>query len=316
MGFIEAYEEWKIYASRRHKKQCLDTLTQNFNKHVLPYFIEKDIQDLTIQDVIFWQNSIIDMNYSNNYNKNLYCCFNSFLDYCVLNSYINSNYLKIVGSFKKKFEHKEYNIYNYFEFKKFRKGLNNIVYRYFFDFLFFYGTRSGEAMALKFSDLSNKRLYVGSSMRRRGKREIDSPKTSNSERILYLKPIMRFKLFILKCYYIKIYGDSGYDYFIFGGKTPLSPTSIKRHKHNACINRNMREITTHEFRHSFATRMIKLHVPVYKVSRMLGHSSIAITMDIYVHNKKREININSINSSNTLTQNFNKALQSIITHFV
>ena len=62
--------------------------------------------------------------------------------------------------------------------------------------------------------------------------------------------------------------------------------------------------------------MINLHVPVHKVSRMLGHSSIAITIDIYVHDKKREININSINSSKTLKQNFNKVLQSIITRFV
>lgn len=316
MSFEEAYKNYLIYASRRHKKQCFETLKQNFDKHVLPYFIGKNVQDLTIQDVIFWQDSIIDLNYSNNYNKNLYCSFNSFLDFCVLNSYIVVNYLKIVGSFKKKFEHKEYNVYNYFEFKSFRKGVNNIIYRYFFDFLFFYGARSGEAMALKFSNLNDKKLYVGSSMQRRGKREIDSPKTINSERVLYLKPIMRFKIFILRCYYIKKYGDSVYDYFIFGGKKPLSPTSIKRHKHNACISRNIKEITTHEFRHSFATRMINLRVPVHKVSRMLGHSSIAITIDIYVHDKKRGININSINSSKTLKQNFNRVLQSIITRFV
>ena len=316
MSFEEAYKKYLIYASKRHKKQSFETLTQNFNKHVLPYFIEKNVQDLTIQDVIFWQDSIIDMNYSNNYNKNLYCSFNSFLDFCVLNSYINVNYLKIVGSFKKKFEHKEYNIYNYFEFKSFRKGLKNIIYRYFFDFLFFYGARSGEAMALRFSNLNENILYIGSSMQRRGKREIDSPKTVNSERILYLKPIMRFKFFILKCYYIKKYSNSVYDYFIFGGMKPLSPTSIKRYKHKACVIRNIKEITTHEFRHSFATRMINLHMPVYKVSKMLGHSSIAITMDIYVHNKKREINFDFINFSKTLKQNFNKVLQFIITRFV
>ena len=79
------------------------------------------------------------------------------------------------------------------------------------------------------------------------------------------------------------------DYFIFGGISPLSPTSIKRHKHNACVSSNVREIKTHEFRHSYATRKIKCKVPVEKVSKLLGHSSISITLDIYVHNEKKKV---------------------------
>ncbi len=125
-------------------------------------------------------------------------------------------------------------------------------------------------------------------MQRRGKREIDTGKTKNSYRTLKLSLIMLFKIFILKCYYIKKYGDSDYDYFVFGGKTPLSPTSIRRHKTNACLNRNIFEIKTHEFRHSYATRKIKMHVPIETVFKNLGHSSIAITLDIYVHNEKKE----------------------------
>jgi integrase len=91
------------------------------------------------------------------------------------------------------------------------------------------------------------------------------------------------------------------------GKTPLSPTSIRRYKTNACVNRNIFEIKTHEFRHSDATRKIKMHVPINKVSKNLGHSSIVITLDIYVHNEKKE--------KQMLFSNV-KFLQSIITHYV
>lgn len=314
MLFEEAYEEWKIYAAKRHKKQCFENYIQNFNKHVLPFFKGRDLQNLTIQDIISWQNSIIDLNFSNNYNKNLYICFNSFLDYCVLNSYIDSNYLRLVGSFQRKFEFKTYDTYTYFEYHNFRKGLKNMLYRYFYDFLFFYGTRSGEAMALRFSDLNGNKLHIGSSISRRGKREIDVPKTANSNRYLYLSNMMLLKIFILKCYYIKIYGDSVFDYFIFGGRKPLSPTTIKRQKHNACVNRNIREIKVHEFRHSYATRMLKKGVPIEKISKSLGHSSISITLDIYVHNERRESHHSLL--SETYIQNLNKILQSIITHFV
>ena len=317
MSFEQAYEEWKIYATRRHKKQCFETLNQNFNKHVLPYFKDTDILKLTIKDVINWQNNITDLNYSNNYNKNLFSCFKSFLDYCVLNEYISINYLDVIGSFKKKYEPKTHDIYNYFEYMSFRKGLTDLVYKYFFDILFFYGLRSGEAMALRFSDLHGRQLHVGATMHRRGKREIDNPKTPKSNRTILLNFTMLFKLFVLKCVYMKKYG-SDLDFFIFGGKTPLSPTTIKRHKHKACINRGIREITTHEFRHSCATRLIKKGMPMDKVSKLLGHSSIAITMDIYVHNEKRDwlSLLSKLDFFQTLNQNFKKILTSIITHFV
>lgn len=318
MLFEDAYEDFKIYASKRHKKQCFDTINQNFKKHVLPYFCGSRVQDLTIRDVISWQDNIIGFNFSNSYNKNLYCAFNSFLKFCVLNEYIVFNYLKDIGAFKKKFEIHEYNIYSYFDFRKFRKGLDNLIYCYFFDILFFYGLRSGEAMALKFKDIKGNKLCICSSIQRRGKRAIDTPKTANSVRDLKLSLLMRFKLLILKCYYLKKYGYDSLDYFVFGGLKPLSPTSIKRYKHKACINSNIREIKVHEFRHSCATRMIKKGIPVEKVSKFLGHSSISITLDYYVHHeKKKDYSFFSrLDFFHTINQNCKKIISSIITHFV
>ena len=318
MTFLDVYDDFKMYARSRHKKQYFDTLTQNFNLYVLPYFSNKDLNDLSVNDIVFWQNSILDYNFSNNYNKNLYCAFNSFLSYCVLNSYVSTNYLSLVGSFKKKFEPKEYNTYSYFEYKSFRKGIKNIIYKYFFDFLFFYGARSGEAMALKFSDLNNNVIHIGSSIQRGGKRLIDSPKTVKSNRYVKINFIMTFKLFVLRCYYTKIYGVWYDDYFIFGGKKPLSPTSIRRYKHDACVNRGVKEITVHEFRHSCATRLFLKGYNVYYISKLLGHSSISVTLDIYTHAEKKKVKTFSpqLDFFNTLTQNFKKILQFIITRIV
>lgn len=318
MNFEEVYNEFIIYASKRHKKQGFDTLTQAFKNHVLPYFYGQNLTDLTVKDILEWQNNILKLNYKNNYNRNIYCSFNSFLNYCVLNSYIETNYLMLVGSFRKKVEYKEYNLYNYFEFKKFRKGLDHIVYKYLFDFFFFYGPRSSEALALKFSNLKGRYVFAGNSIQRGKGRKIEPPKTDKSNRYIKLGIFMFLKLFILKCYYSKKYGDEVYDYFIFGGKTPLAPTTVKRHKHKACIKQNIKEIKIHEFRHSCATRLVRLGVPMEKVSRLLGHSSISITMDIYVHNEKKrnDFHIPQFDFFNMLTQTFKKILQSIITLFV
>ena len=309
MSFEQAYEEFKIYAKSRHKKQYFDTITQNFKLYVLPYFLNKNLEDLSVKDIVSWQDFILKHNFSNNYNKNLYCAFNSFLKYCVLNCYVSTNYLSLVGSFKKKIECKEHCTYSYIEYKLFRKGIKNIVYKFFFDFLFFYGARSGEAMALKFSDLNNSFVHLGTSIQRGGKRLLDSPKTIKSNRYIKINFIMKFRIFILRCYYIKIYGVFSNDYFIFGGQKPLSPTSIKRYKHAACVNRGLKEITIHEFRHSCATRIF---------IKLLGHSSISITLDIYTHVEKKKVKtfFPQLDFFNTITQNFKKILQYIITRIV
>lgn len=317
MDFEQAFEEFKIYASKRHKKQCFETISSNIRIHVLPYFKGKTVDSITIQDIISWQDNILDKNYKNNTNKNIYCAFNSFLRYCVLNSYITTNLLSVVGCFKKKIEVKEYRVYNLIQYLRFRSGIHHIIYRFFFDLMFFYGPRSGEVMAVKFSDLKGKYLHIGKSIQRRGERLLDTPKTANSDRYLCLGIIMRIELLILKCYYCKYFGDS-FDYFIFGGLKPLSPTSINRYKRRACDETGIFEITTHEFRHSYATRMIKKGVSIDKVSKSLGHSSVSITLDVYVHNEKRELHSLSskIDFLETISNNLKKIIQSIITHFI
>lgn len=318
MRFEDAYEEFKIYATKLHKKQYLDTLTQNFNKYVLSYFKNTLLNDLNFNLINNWYDYILKFNFSNNYNKNIYCCFNSFLNYCLLNSYIDKNYLSMLGCFKKKYEHHEYNTYTIFEFKKFRKNVDDIVYRYFYDLLYFTGLRSGEAMALKFSDLKGNYLSINKSIERRGKRNIDLPKTKNSIRNIKISYLLVFKIFVLKCIYLNNFCDYSDDYFIFGGKKPLSPTSLNRHKHNACLKSNLKEITNHEFRHSYATRMIKKGVPIDVISKNMGHSSVSITLDVYVHKEKKRNNslfprlIFFIHLHKTLK----KISQSIITYFI
>lgn len=315
MNFEEVYNEFLLYATRRHKKQYLDTIRQIFKKHILSYFKDKDIKSLICDDYLEWQDIILNYNYSNNYNSNIYHAFNSYLKFCNL-KYNITNYLAIIGPFPHKTEILKYNIYSIKQYKKFRKGLKNRIYRYFYDLLFYYGLRSGEAMALNFSDIKGNYLHISKNISRRGNREITSVKSDKSNRILKLDLKMRIKFLILKAYYSKNF-DESIDYYVFGGIKPLSPTSCNRCKHNACLNTGMFEIKNHEFRHSYATRMCKKK-DIKEVSDSLGHSSISITYDIYVNKEKRQFN-NCLNSNNffiSIVQILKKLLLSIITHFV
>ena len=44
--------------------------------------------------------------------------------------------------------------------------------------MFFTGTRPGEAMALKFSDIKDDYVFISKTMSEHGKREIDTPKNN------------------------------------------------------------------------------------------------------------------------------------------
>ena len=294
MSFIEAYEEFKIYASKRHKKQSFATIDQDFSKHILPYFINRKINDLSKIDIINWQNTILDYNFSNSFNAKLYYIFNSFIKYCVFCSYLDENIVSSVGPFSKKVEIKSHTTYNLLQFIRFKRCISNFVIREFFDFMYFYGTRPSEAMALRYSDVKFRYVYIRHSIERKGNRTLDTPKNQSSIRIIKISFCMLFEIWLLKKYYIKRYGSFSSDYFIFGGVKPLSPTTIDRYKKDAYEKAKLPGITQHEFRHSYATRKIHKKVPIDVVSRSMGHSKVSTTLDIYLHQEKNTASVFSL----------------------
>lgn len=315
--FKDVYDDFLIHTSKRRKKQGFQTLERNFKNHILPYFNDKDITSITRKEIIDWQNIILDKNYSNGFNSLLYWSLSSFFEFCKDNLYIEENPIRKVKKFNKKVEFKEYDYYTLKEFKIFRKHMKNLVIKEFFNFIFFNGTRPGETMALRFKDLNGSYIHVCHNLQRKGKRELDTPKNSSSIRYLKLSLPIRIRIFILKCFYIKKYGQCLDDYYIFGGPKPLSPTTIDRHKKETCLKANIREITQHQFRHSYTTNAIHNNVSIDEVSKNLGHSKVSMTVDVYLHNKKGVINTPHIRNKffQTLERNFKNIFQYIITRF-
>jgi len=60
-------------------------------------------------------------------------------------------------------------------------------------------------------------------------------------------------------------------------------TQLRRLCHRLAERAGVKQFTPHTFRHSFATRMLRAGVPISRISKILGHSSILITERIYVH---------------------------------
>lgn len=291
MLFDDAYEKFKIYVQYRHKKQGYITISNDFNNRILPYFKGTIIENISKNDILKWYDDILKLNYSNKYNAKIYYTFNYFLNFCVTYSYISCNYLKEIHPFPKKIEIKNYTIYNIHQLHKFIFCLDDFVIKQYFNFIYFYGTRPGETMALKFSDINSCYVRIIHNLQRKGQRELDTPKNQSSVRAFRVNLIQVFRFHLLKYYYKKIYGFFSNDYYVFGGPKPLAPTTIDRHKKIAIKKANLPYITQHEFRHSYASRLIHKKVSIDKVSHSMGHSKVSTTLDIYLHQEKNTLNV-------------------------
>lgn len=146
------------------------------------------------------------------------------------------------------------------------------------------GLRRSELLGLQWTDLDFERklLHVQRAVTQtKGGILIDKPKTKTSVRDV---PISDFIIEILE----KIERTGTY---VIAGKNfdePMKPHTYA--DHFAVFMRKMQEetglpiLTPHELRHTYGTLLRENDVDIYTIQKVLGHSDISITSNIYVHN--------------------------------
>ena len=166
------------------------------------------------------------------------------------------------------------------------------------------GLRSGEIRGLKQSDIDKAAgaLYVKRTLKRRENGEYfeDTPKTTASMREIPLTKDMLSIIEQQKHFYgDKVVHMDGYVFHLPNG-APISPERV-----NLEIDRIVKKInqdgvefepfTSHCFRHTFATRAIESGMKPQTLKVIMGHSSLAMTMDLYSHvlptTKAEEMNL-------------------------
>ena len=85
-------------------------------------------------------------------------------------------------------------------------------------------------------------------------------------------------------------------FFAFGGgfvftenSKPLPRSRIDFRLKRICKDIGIQPLTIHSLRHTFATRCIENGMKPKTLQMILGHSSLAITMDLYVHVTDNEL---------------------------
>lgn len=283
----KAFENYIAYISNRLKPTTVLGRKRKIKKHVLPVFNNKNIYEINDTDFINWQNYIKDLGYSNSFNNQIFSMIKGFFDYLAKFYNIENFAIKFGKVHNFSFEEKkELNVWTLQEFKKFIKVVDNTIYHALFSFLFFTGVRKGEALALKFTDVKGKYVAINKTLTKEffnGKRIELSTKTKQSTRKIRIDWKLRSELNFLRNYYTKIYGYFDESFYVFGGKQPISTTTLERKKNNYCQLAGVKQIRIHDFRHSHATILYHKKVKIKYIQLRLGHSDIATTLNTYIH---------------------------------
>lgn len=158
-------------------------------------------------------------------------------------------------------------------------------------FLLLTGLRRGELLALQWQDIDGNTAHIYKQVTYNGDNQnqphlTENTKTEAGQRDIFLPDAL---LDHLK-------RGKPTDY-IFGGKCPLTKTALRR-KWDKYVKETGISLTPHQLRHAYATFLYESSVPEKEAQRMLGHSSIKVTQDIYTHirenrHKQTEDKINS-----------------------
>lgn len=154
------------------------------------------------------------------------------------------------------------------------------------------GLRFGECAALQWQDvdLKNKVLHVRHTVHVvDGADVLTTPKTRCSLRDV---PLMPKAVEVLRREKARAAGQKviALDRFIFDGGNgrAVSLQTLNRYMKRICKQirkdgNQFPELTSHDLRHTFATRAIENGMPPQTLKAILGHSSLAMTMDLYSH---------------------------------
>jgi integrase len=150
------------------------------------------------------------------------------------------------------------------------------------------GLRAGELRALRWQDvdLARGRLRVERNLpvdaqRSQAESETVEPKTKAGRREVPLAPPAREALLECKAAESGVRTEGYVWQGVDGG--PFARTSVMKRARSAWKTAELQEIGLHEARHSAASMWIDSGWSVKVVSELIGHASIAITLDRYGH---------------------------------
>lgn len=273
--FSTVANEWKAEHDKTISKASKYVCESLFKMNA-EYFGNMRISEITTSDINCFLSGMAAKNYSKGHCRKALMTLKMIFRYAVVNEYTDKNpslYVKLPGNLKSN----KRNALTHEEIETV-KAYKDSEFGFFAYFLMYTGCRKSEALALKYSDVDfeNRKIAITKTLIYNGEIHIqEHTKTESGMREIPIPTVL--------CNELKARITSPNDY-IFQGRNgkfySKSEFAVSWKKYKKLTKLN---IVPHQLRHQFATFLYDAGVDVKSAQRILGHSDVSTTMNIYTH---------------------------------
>ncbi len=256
-----------------------------YESSIFPIFGDMLLNDIKARHIKIWKSNILnDKNLSKSRFNKYYRTLNFIFKYLYVNELIDKNPMDFVDKKSKVFkDNSTQTAMKYYSKEEIQKILQNAEgwFKVLITTLFYTGMRTGESIALKWSDIDfqNNKIIIQRNSRH-GKVK-NTTKTGIINVIDMAEPVREILL-----QYRDIAPNSDW---IFPNQKTLKPywdskSIIKYYLKPLLKKLGIEYKTLYATRHSFASIMVENNIPLTYVQKQLGHKRLSTTMDFYVKN--------------------------------
>ena len=279
-SFVEHYTE---DMKSRLKENTWHTKEHIIRTKLLPYFGGLRMCKITPQQIIKWQNELINFKdergepYSPVYLKTVQNQLSAIFNHAVRYYNLKENPCVKAGSMGKK-KNREMLFWTKDEYLKFADVImDKPLSFYAFEMLYWCGIREGELLALTPADFDFDRLTVTISksyQRLNGQDLITTPKTEKSNRTITMPEFLADEM---RDYITSLYKISSDDRIF-----PITKSYLQKEMERGSRAAGVKRIRIHDLRHSHVSLLIDMGFSATAIADRVGHESIDITYN-YAH---------------------------------
>lgn len=280
----KVYKEWLNAVVNRVKESSFANYKAKFEKHILPEFADIPCADLSAGKINEFINKKLADGLSASYVRDIFTVFKSMLKYAQEEYGFKLSLKNVVLP---KVEKKQIEKISDIQQKKLISYLRNNMSLIAFGILLslFMGLRIGELCGLKWEDVDfqHKILHIRRTVQRissaNGNRKtkivISTPKSATSFRDIAIPDVL--------IEYFKKFRNEA-DFFILSGSDkPIEPRTMQYRYKKILQSAEIENHNFHKLRHTFATNCTQKGFDVKTLSVILGHSTVNLTLNRYVH---------------------------------
>ncbi|MDY3853954.1 MAG: site-specific integrase [Butyribacter sp.] len=284
-SFVDVYFDDK---APRLKERSIMTKRTLIETKILPYFGDKQMNEITAVDIIKWQNALLNQEYKPTYLRMIQNQLTALFNHAERFYDLKDNPCKKVDKMGRA-NAKELNFWTKDEFEVFIQCFTEEeeMYRIIFLMLFWLGCRVGELLALTSEDIDFEKgtVSISKTYFRRNKTDyITAPKTESSNRKITIPQFLQDE--------IKQFLDRQYELMPEERIFPITDRAIQKKMKQKTEQARLKPIRVHDLRHSHIALLIEKGMQPLVIAQRVGHDSVNTTMNIYGHlypNKQKQV---------------------------